>query len=138
MESLPPGFRRNQALENIRGLDCANPDSPLASCDPSVPPPSGSCRPGESRWKKLASTKRPKALATTLKTLVCSAGDDAVFVLGGIASPFNNRLAAAGPEAPALIDFIMSEDCPVSVLLTDDDKAKLLRTKQEATKKPGG
>jgi hypothetical protein len=50
------------------------------------------------------------------------------------------RLAAAGPEAPALIDCIMSKDCPVSAALTDADRAKLLRIKQaiEATKKPGG
>ena len=32
----------------------------------------------------------------------------------------------------------MSKDCPVSAVLTDTDKAKLLRIKQEAIKKPGG
>jgi hypothetical protein len=72
-----------------------------------------------------------------LKTLVCSGGDEAVYTLGGIASPLNNRLAAAGPEAPALIDFIMSKDCPVSALLTDDDKAKLLQIKRDAIKEAG-
>jgi hypothetical protein len=47
-------------------------------------------------------------------------------------------LEAAGPEAPALIDFILSKDCPVSAALTDADKAQLLRIKQDAIKKPGG
>jgi hypothetical protein len=37
-----------------------------------------------------------------------------------------------------LVDFIMSTARPVSASLTDDDRAKLLRIKQEANKKPGG
>ena len=40
--------------------------------------------------------------------------------------------STTGPEAPGLVDFIMSKDCPVSASLTDADKAKLLRIKQEA------
>jgi hypothetical protein len=47
--------------------------------------------------------------------------------LGGI-----SRLAAAGREAPALIDHIMSPACPVSAALTEDDKARLLEVKKEA------
>jgi hypothetical protein len=38
-------------------------------------------------------------------------------------------------EAPALIDFIMSKDCPVAAALTDDDKANLLKIKQDAEQK---
>ena len=48
-----------------------------------------------------------------------------------------DRLAAAGPEAPALIDFIMSKDCPVSASLTDADKARLLQIKRDAIKEAG-
>ena len=65
-----------------------------------------------------------------------SGDDDAAYVLRGLAR--NDRLEAAGPEAPALIDFIMSKGCPASTVLTDADKATLLRIKQNATKKPGG
>ena len=36
------------------------------------------------------------------------------------------------------VDFITSKDCPVSAMLTDDDKASLLRMKQDAIKKLGG
>jgi hypothetical protein len=81
-----------------------------------------------------------KALAAELKTLVCSRDDNAGFVLRGLSrkpEEFSlgvSRLAAAGPEAPALVDFIMSKDCPVSASLTDADKAKLLSIKQDATK----
>ena len=35
------------------------------------------------------------------------------------------RFAATHREAPALVDYIMSEDCPVSAALTEDDKANL-------------
>ena len=51
---------------------------------------------------------------------------------------FLNRFEATSSEAPALVDFIMGKDCPVSASLTDADKESLLRIKQEATKKPGG
>jgi hypothetical protein len=44
-----------------------------------------------------------------------------------------HAIEAKGPEAPALIDFIMSNDCPVSASLTGTDKAKLLSIKM-----PGG
>jgi hypothetical protein len=42
------------------------------------------------------------------------------------------------PRRLALIDFIMSKDCPVSPSLTDGDKASLLRIKQDATNQPEG
>ena len=138
IESVPAGLPRVQALESFRRADCGSSDPALASCDPSVPPP-----PEAAVWRKsledakVNESSYAKALATTLKTLVCSGGDEAVFVLGGIASPLNNSLAAAGPEAPALIDFIMSKDCPVSAPLTDAVKADLLRIKQDAIKEAG-
>jgi hypothetical protein len=37
------------------------------------------------------------------------------------------RLQKVGAEAPALIDFISSKDCPVSIVLTDADKQRLLK-----------
>ena len=48
---------------------------------------------------------------------------------------FVSRLSATGREAPAVVDFIPSRDCPVSAALTDADKANLLRIKQEAIEK---
>jgi uncharacterized protein YjbI with pentapeptide repeats len=157
MELVPPGAFRDGALESLRSLDCANRDPTLSSCDPSVPPP------GEAAaWRKSLQAARvddadyAKALAAVLRTLVCSGDDHAGFlsygvrpdisffglgsasyILRGLTSPipgFPSRLATAGPEAPALIDFIMSRDCPVSTSLTDDDRANLLRIKQDAEK----
>jgi uncharacterized protein YjbI with pentapeptide repeats len=136
MESVPSGSLRDHGLNRIRILDCANPDSTLASCDPAVPPPAEAAA-----WRNALEGARVDdaayfaALATALKTLVCSGGDDAAYVLRGLQS--NGQLAAAGPEAPALIDFIMSKDCPVSASLTDADKANLLRIKQHVIKEAG-
>jgi uncharacterized protein YjbI with pentapeptide repeats len=148
IEPLPPGSLRDDALDRIRLLDCSNADTTLASCDPAVAPPNEAAR-----WRKSLEDARvddlayAKALAATLKTLICSDRDDAVYALRGLLAfrglslalfPFlGNRLAEAGPEAPALVDFIMSKDCPVSASLTDADKANLLRIKQEAIKKQG-
>ena len=153
--SLPSGYLRDAALERIGRLACAN----FASCDPQPPPPEATA------WQKsLADAKTTdaayeKILAAVLSAVICKGqdgglfylppgrirrlptDDDDVFVLRGLASrnPGGNaRLTDAGSEAPALVDFIMSKDCPVSASLTDTDKAELLRIKQEATTKPGG
>ena len=160
MESLPPGRLRDQALDRIRSLDCANADTALVPCGtgPSLfeLPDASQKSLGDARvddaapaaaWQKSLEDARmddatyAKAIAAALKSLACSGRDDAVYVLRGLlrdSPPFHSRLAAAGPEAPALIDFIINKDCPVSASLTDDDKADLLRIKQDAIKKPGG
>jgi hypothetical protein len=74
-----------------------------------------------------------KAFAMELRSLVCTGDANAILILRGIIN--FGRLAKTGREAPALVDFIMSKDCPVSASLTDDDKAKLLEIKQDAEKK---
>jgi len=139
IESLPPGELRDEALKRIESLDCRTPDKTLASCDPSAPPP-----PEAVTWRKALEAARvdeeayAEALAKALKELVCS-GDDAIYVVRG--AGFQERLKAAGAAASSLIDDLTnkdSKDCPVSASLTDADKAKLLRIKQNATKKPGG
>jgi uncharacterized protein YjbI with pentapeptide repeats len=132
-------FLPYQGLPRIRNLDCA-----LASCDPTQPPP-----PEAAAWRNLLEAARVddsafvKALAAELKPLVCSGGDDAIYVLRGllrrsqsnrplfgpVKTPF--RLQAVGPEAPALIDFILGKDCPVSASLTDADRATLLQIKRQ-------
>jgi hypothetical protein len=96
------------------------------------------------RQKKLARASvgdaaYAKALATELQTLVCANDDNAIHILRGIISELlpgtgGGQLRQASREAPALVDFIMSKDCPVSASLTGDDKAKLLKIKQDAEK----
>jgi uncharacterized protein YjbI with pentapeptide repeats len=161
--SLPSGNLRDEALVRIGRLDCANSAPTFTSCDPSREAP-----PEAASWQRSLEDARvdeatyAKATADVLREIVCEGpdaglsyfargpshlsfdsafADNAAFALRGLTSrnmTGNTRLAAAGPEAPALIDFIMSKDCLVSAALTDADKAKLLRIKQAAPKTPGG
>ena len=88
-----------------------------------------------------------KVLAAELKTLVCSGGKKTAYILRGLLrdkrkllpSPhaIDSRLADTGAEAPALVDFIMGNDCPVAAPLSDADQANLLQIKQDAEKEAG-
>ncbi len=133
MNTIPAGEMRDNALKRIERLGCGNPDKTLASCDPAATPP-----PEVLDWQeklKAASANDAafaKALATELRSLVCANDTDADHILRGVIS--NGQLFATGREAPALVDFIMSKDCPVSASLTEDDKARLLKIKQDAEK----
>jgi uncharacterized protein YjbI with pentapeptide repeats len=136
IEALPPGETRDQALDHIRALDCA--DQTLASCDPASPP-------APAAWSKGAQADDahyPTALVAELRRLVCSGDDEATYVLRGISHGFpSNRLQAAGPAGHDLIDDLMDKDskeCPVAAALTDADRAHLLQIKQaiEAVPKP--
>jgi uncharacterized protein YjbI with pentapeptide repeats len=139
MDSVPPGALRDQALERIEFLDCANPDTRLASCDSSAAPP-----PQAAAWRKALEAASVDdrvyaiTLAEVLRELVCS-GRATVYVVRGVG--FQDRLRAAGAAGIDLIDDLTnreSKDCPVSASLTDADRANLLRIKQDATEKPGG
>jgi uncharacterized protein YjbI with pentapeptide repeats len=132
MNSIPEGTTRDTALKRIERLDCGNPDKTLASCDPNAAPP-----PEVFNWQKALlkananNAAFQKALAKELGDLVCANDAEAIHILHGT----SKRLAATGREAPALVDFIMTKDCPVAASLTDDDKAKLLQIKRDAEKK---
>jgi hypothetical protein len=141
LESLP------LALERIKSLDCASLDTTLAPCDPdpALTPPDAAAWRTALEDARVEDSAYAKALAAALKTLVCSGDEDAAYVLGGLLREYarlSSRLEAVGPEAPRLVDEIIntakSTDCPVSALLTDADRSKLLRIKQDATKKAGG
>jgi hypothetical protein len=134
MNSVPEAKMRDRALNLIETLDCGNSDKTLAACDPAAAPP-----PEVLDWqKKLAAAGADnaayaKALATELRSLVCTSDVTTIHNLGSMI--IFVRLASTEREAPALVDFIMSEDCPVSASLTGDDKAALLKIKQDAEKK---
>jgi Pentapeptide repeats (8 copies) len=131
MNSIPEGELREEAVKRVERLDCNNLDKTLASCDPKAQPP-----PQVLEWqKKLAAAgvdgaDYAKALAAQLRSLVCTNDANAIYILRGMIRSV--RFAETGP---ALVDDIMSKDCPVSALLNDDDKAKLLNIKQDAEKK---
>jgi hypothetical protein len=134
INSVPEGKMREEALQRIETLDCGSPDKTLASCDPDATPP-----PEVLDWQKkleavsVDDAAYAKALATELQSLVCANDDNAIYILRGITGGKRHRDTKG--EAPALVDFIMSKNCPVSASLTDGDKAKLLKIKQDAEKK---
>ena len=125
---MPAGPHHDAVLEQIRRLDCA--DKALAPCDPAAPPP----RPGITGFRAAASVQDyRRTLAGTLKSIVFAGDDDSIFILRGI----SRRLVVTRSEAPALVDFIRSKDCPVSAVLADADKATLLKIKRDAIKEAG-
>ena len=136
MESLPQGDLRDEALERIESLDCANSDSTLNSCDPqrawipplTPPPEAAAWRRALEKAARLDGEAYATALARTLKELVCSGDDDAIHVVRG--AGFQKRLRATGRAASEVIDDLVnkdSKDCLVSASLTDADRADLRR-----------
>ena len=143
MKLIPAGPLRDKALDRIRRVDCANPDSTLAPCSPLADDTSQKKSLEDARVEDSAYAK---TLAAVLKDLVCNGVDNgafyftgrpsivhdsAIYVLRGLAFSFlaqTSRIGATGPEAPALIeDFIKSKDCLVFTTLGDADKAALLQ-----------
>ena len=123
-EAIPPGESRDEALLGIKSLQCAK-----GVCD--TP---GDAKAAQELLEKASvdEVSYRRALAASLQELLCDGGADANQILRGVSR--NHRLEDTGPNAPALIDFIMSDKCPVSAALTGDDKSRLLRIKQEAQK----
>ena len=130
--ALPEGDRRVEALNRIGALDCDR--NGAAPCGKS------------NRSRSLARLEGmnakqdayEKALSDNLRSIICSGEDDAIFVLRGISADgllISSRLSSAGREATVLIDEIIrgenSENCPVFADVTDADKAKLLRIRNE-------
>jgi hypothetical protein len=77
-----------------------------------------------------------------MKALICSSGDDAIYVLrrlrGFRGDIDDSRLSATASEKLGLVDALLTgKDCPVSTALTEADRADLLRIKQAATEKAG-
>ncbi|WP_424361220.1 pentapeptide repeat-containing protein [Methylocystis parvus] len=135
MESIPAGGAREAALQRIARLDCRNPDKDLASCDPSSKPPQ--------RVEQLRTmlsqpdVAEPQSLATSLRELVCSGDGEAIFILRGMATKEKGSVSFpllfdAQTKAPVLIDEIMSPACPLSRVLSDEDRTTLLAIKQHA------
>jgi hypothetical protein len=130
--SLQSEDLRKEALKRIQSLDCANPNTTFASCDPTAETP-----PAAATWRKALESAREddeayaKALAKVLNNLVCSGDEEAIHVVRGLG--FQSRLSAAGVASIDLIDDLVnkdSKDCPASTSLTDAERAKLLQIKQ--------
>jgi uncharacterized protein YjbI with pentapeptide repeats len=80
MELIPAGPLRDKALDRIRRVDCANPDSTLASCSPPVDDTSQQKSLEDARVDDSTYTKY---LAAVLKDLVCNGVDNGAFYFTG-------------------------------------------------------
>jgi hypothetical protein len=139
IESLPLGRLRNAALARISTLDCSVPA--FQSCD-YLPPPVGATwwrttQRDAAAWRQALEAASvddevyAKALAKVLRALVCSGGEEAIYIVRGLS--FGVRFASAGDAASGLFDDLMnkdSKDCPVAASLTGADRANLRRFKQ--------
>jgi uncharacterized protein YjbI with pentapeptide repeats len=134
MESIPTRAARDQALENIRTLDCSNPDKTLASCDPSLPSPLKAVE-----WRKAVEAASVDEKAYTaafvkaLKDIICSDRDKASPILIVRGAGFRSLLSRGGTAAMDLIDDLTRgrKDCPVSAALTESDVIDLLQIKND-------
>ena len=78
--SIPEGKMQEDALERSKILDCGNPDTNLASCNPGDKPP-----PVVQDWQKTLleansdATAFDKALAMELRNLVCANDANAIY-----------------------------------------------------------
>jgi hypothetical protein len=144
MNIVPEGKMREDALKRIKTLDCANTDETQASCDPDAKPPSE-----VSDWQKklkaagVYDATYAEALATELRRLVCTGNADAIYIFRGLVDSCFWRVlqlrADGSPllrelkrEAPSLVDYITSENCPLAASLTNGEKEMLLAIKQAA------
>jgi hypothetical protein len=121
-EILPKSGRRDDALGRIRSLDCNAGE--LSSCDAKALQPA-SVAAGR-RVIEQASVDNDVynlSLAAVLGEVVCGGDGAAVHILRALLN--TDRISATTVEAPALVERILSKDCPVSAVLGDDDKAKL-------------
>ena len=121
---MPEGDHRESVLRRIENL---NPDKT---------PEKGSCSLASRPKIRLEKTAYWKSLATQIKSLACSGGEDAVHIVRGLIP--NGRISAAGTQTPDLVNAILGKDCPVSASLTEVDKAALNRIpKEEASERAG-
>jgi uncharacterized protein YjbI with pentapeptide repeats len=128
-EVIPDSERQTEALERIKALDCAR--ASLAPCSSKAKPPEPLA--SELQEANAGLQVYEKALAETLRDLVCGGNRNAGYILRGVAT--NERLLAADHEAFSLIgEVIEGKKCPVSDIVTEADKTMLLKIKEALAK----
>jgi len=85
-----------------------------------------------------------RSLAAVVRELVCGSDPNTIYILRGLIKEeaptkgkqdlAKSRLSDTQTEATNLIEYIRSDACAVSHLLTDDDKAILRKIVREASK----
>jgi hypothetical protein len=125
---IPAGDLRTIALKRIEILDCKIKSDRLAPCSRKV-----AQLPIQKHIDEAAVDKQTyaEALSTSLIELVCDGDHNAIYILRGLIR--NSRIKGTGSESAKLVDRIQSKDCPVSTLLTQNDKTALRHEAEAAT-----
>lgn len=144
LNSTREGDQRYWALAFINSLNCSKGYSGLGSCNSKAL---------EQRsvqdWRAALESAQideaayERVLAQKLRELICSSDRDAINILRGVASGDEpaapggvvlkgSRLSSTGVEAPPVINYVMSPNCPVHSELTEADRAKLVKIKAHA------
>ena len=153
-ENVPAAMQRQAraaALQRLVKLDCDNLDKTLTPCNPAAaPPPEAQDLRDTLETAAVADAVFVRALIAAWQELVCAGGSDKIHILRGILHPrliqgstvgdsydFPAwRLFQTGDDAPGFVNAVMSNDCPLSALLTDEDKTLLLWAKAQSEKSP--
>ena len=120
-EGVPEGLSRETALKRIEKL---NPEGPYASKI------EASQEHVLKAGRAVDSTAYQTALADELTSLACSVNTNSVYVVRGLIA--GGRIRATGKQAIRLVDDILKADCPVSGVLTEQDRAALKKLAKEA------
>lgn len=140
-DSIPAGGMRDEALRRAELLKCE----------------ANSCTTPEEEEQMAAlglqiekeagvdDTHYQVALSESLGSIVCNGDAGAIYTLRSLLYAEAQSLDAylgrsellffrSRSSAPALVDFVMSDKCPVSSALTESDKSRLRKVKREAEK----
>jgi uncharacterized protein YjbI with pentapeptide repeats len=146
IKSVPSDALRDEVLNRIKRLDCADAGPEQFPCSQPLQVPSET-----DFWRAALKSGQvdnmsfAKQMSAILKTLICKETDDSTrsilnsliytpLGVGSVPAPattyVTNRLLAAEPETGALVDFIESAECAGSSYLTEEDKSTLLQIKE--------
>jgi uncharacterized protein YjbI with pentapeptide repeats len=131
-----PRDQRGAALQRIESVACAVPPGTPACIVPSPLPPDASGWSDDVRKATVDRATYQKSLAAIYRDLVCSGDRNSLAIFrslvqlgvpqaaGGV--PRSMGFLDTGSEVQSLVEYVMSDKCPMSSQLTLGDKAALL------------
>jgi uncharacterized protein YjbI with pentapeptide repeats len=120
MKEVPEG----QRADALKRIDKSNPDifGPEASGQETL------------EKRRVGDITYKKSLAHQLKSLACSGGESAPYIVRGLIA--HGRITDTGAQAPGLVEAILNPKCQVTAALTEADKAALKKIAKEASGAP--
>jgi len=138
LTSIAPQAKRLEgALKRLEILDCQRKKPNLQSCDPKAPLQSVVVEMQQALTKASLDVPALKNARTILfGNLLCDGGASRIHALRGILINFDSEFEV---ETSNFVTRIQAKDCPLSSVLTDDDRTNLLtfeKSAEEESKRP--